>query len=328
MAGTLYIVATPIGNTEDMTDRAKRILSGVNFIASEDTRAAGLLLKSHNIENKLISYHKFNEKSRESHIVSELERGMDVAVISDAGTPCISDPGWIVVRAAAERGIRVTAVCGASAVTAALSISGFQFDAFSFFGFLPRTVSGLEKLASELVKNRVAVSVFYESPKRIKKSLAVLDAIVPEASLCLCNDLTKQYERVYRGSPRQVMDKLLSNPSAEKGEYTLVLYMPDVHPGANVRGGAGSGDGIIYRDIDLSILSPEALITEFMVKSGGSIKDAVNFISQKRVYKKKTLYEAAIKLKNMFDYKFTDEHGEKDGAGENSDENETGGNND
>ena len=318
--GTLYVVAAPIGNAGDITERAKKVLAEVDIIAAEDTRSAGILLKAININNKLISYHKFNEKQREEYLISLLESGHDAAIISDAGTPCISDPGGLIVKAAVDCGIRVTTVCGASAVTAALSICGFRFDTFTFYGFLPRTNNHLRKLIKATSMNkfrvinregnvdgdgdgdgdgcvgvdgderrdRVDVGVFFESPKRIKNSMAVFEAEAPSVSICLCNDLTKTYEKIYRGTPRQVLDELIANPSAEKGEYTLVVAFPLKADIADA----------VKLPLPLS-LSPEAAIVDHLIKQNGSIKDAVSILSHNRLYKRNELYEAANNLKKI-----------------------------
>ena len=263
--GTLYVVATPIGDIGDITERARRVLAEADVIAAEDTRAAGLLLQALGIRGNTVSYHKFNERAREGPILDELARWRDVALVSDAGVPCVSDPGAIIVRAAAENGIRVVPVCGPSAVTAALSACGFEFDAFTFYGFLPRTEKDMAKLLNTVMAaraNHVLTAVFFESPKRIKKSLAVFCAVLPDAELCLCNDLTKKYERVYRGNPREVLDELSSNPSSEKGEYTLVCQL-------RRDGGAAARHD----------LSPEAAIVDCLVKRGGTLKDAIRILS-------------------------------------------------
>ena len=156
------MVATPIGNIADITDRARQVLSDVDFIAAEDTRTTGLLLKALGIGNRVVSNHKFNEKHREDYILSALADGRDVAVVSDAGTPCMSDPGGIIVRAAVGRGIGVTAVCGPSSVAAALSVCGFVFDSFAFYGFLPRSQADIRRRIADAARAGVNVSVFFD----------------------------------------------------------------------------------------------------------------------------------------------------------------------
>jgi len=289
MGGTLYIVATPIGDASDITERARRVLTEADLIAAEDTRTTGALLKALNIKGKMVSYHKFNENYRVDFILGELERGLNVAVLSDAGTPGISDPGAIIVGAALNGGYKVAGVCGVSAITAALAISGFAFDTFTFYGFMPRARKDIIDVINEARKKASAASVFFESPKRILKTLGILEEISPEASLCLCNDLTKTYERIYRGAPQAVLVELSGNPSAEKGEYTLVYYMGLAVKNAPIQGGGDSKN----------VLSAEAAMTDFIVKNGCNPKDAVRLLSKESGYTKNELYKAAVNLKKI-----------------------------
>jgi len=318
-SGVLYIVATPIGNIEDITIRAGRILTEVNYIAAEDTRIAGLLLKDIGVKNKLISLQKFNEKSREDQVLDMLEKGMNVAIISDAGTPCISDPGGIIVKAAAERGIRVVAVCGASAVITALSICGFEYSSFTFHGFFPRAAKDIAVIIKSLQQadgktgyTQICNSahVFFESPKRIKKTMEAFADDLPDFKICLCNDLTKKYERIYRGTAGEILEELIANPSSEKGEYTMVVHIPASEHDAKLV----STDSNISPEQDIS---PEAAIVDHMVKNGVTAKEAISALSEVRGatlpgghvptllrgghgYKKKDLYSAALNLKNIF----------------------------
>ena len=305
--GTLYVVATPIGNVEDITPRARRILAEADLVAAEDTRSAGLLFKALDIKNKVVSYHKFNEKYREDFLLSELERGMDVAIVSDAGTPCISDPGGIVVKAAAEHGIRVVPVCGTSAATAALSVCGFDYDSYTFYGFLPRSSKAIAEIIAEARDSSTDVAVFYESPKRVKKTLSAFEANSPDAQICLCNDLTKTYERIYRGTTRQILDELADNPSAEKGEYTLVCLFGDKQTAPRDTGdgtqappqNATGGTQTPPQDA-ASPLSSEATLVEYLSKNGGTPKDAINHIANMKLFSKKELYAAVNRLTKLF----------------------------
>jgi 16S rRNA (cytidine1402-2'-O)-methyltransferase len=283
--GVLYIVATPIGNVGDITDRAKLILSEADIVAAEDTRTTQILLGILGIKNKTVSNHKFNEKHQVDYLISQLENGKNVAIVSDAGTPCVSDPGGIIVKAAAERDIDVVGVCGASAVITALSVCGFYFRTFAFYGFLPREANEIRKVVSTVKKAGVDVSVFFESPKRIIKSIEIFADEAPGARLCLCNDLTKMYERIYRGTPNEILEELRNNPAAEKGEYTLVAE-PDAAP-------EGTADKAI---------TCEAMLVDYIVKSGLSMKDAVNELAQihKGSIPKKDLYAASLNLRTMF----------------------------
>lgn len=286
MPGILYIVATPIGNSEDITDRAKRILREVDMIAAEDTRTTQKLLKMLEIHSKMISNHKFNERRQADTIIMELIQGKNVAIVSDAGTPCISDPGHEIVRKATEMGIEVIAVCGASAVITALSISGFSFTSFRFYGFFPRENKEIKEVLQDVLSKNISVSVFFESPKRVEKMLRILAEELPDSKICLCNDLTKLYEKIYRGAPSDVLDEIINNPFSEKGEYTLVLYSTKVH--------------LLDSSTD-DTESHEAMLIDYIVKNGGTLKDAIQNLQKK--YKgqisKKEFYAAALNLKQL-----------------------------
>ena len=287
MKGVLYIVATPIGNTEDITDRAKRILNEADVVAAEDTRTTKLLFKLLGVQNKTVSNHKFNEKRQVEYLLSELENGKNVALVSDAGTPCISDPGGVIVKAAAERGIDVVGVCGASSVITALSVCGFCFGSYVFYGFLPKEEKEIKKAVSAAKKSNAAVSVFFESPKRIKKTMQILADESPEAELCLCNDLTKKFERIYRGKPKEIFEELQKNPSAEKGEYTLVANL------GNITETADPGN---------SNQTHEAMLVDHIVRNSGSVKEAVNALAMKHKgsIAKKDFYAASLNLRTLF----------------------------
>jgi 16S rRNA (cytidine1402-2'-O)-methyltransferase len=290
LSGTLYIVATPIGNTEDLSARAKRILAEADIVAAEDTRTTkkllGILGSSNKVSrNKIVSNHKFNEKQQLDYILSELGKGKNVALVSEAGTPCISDPGGIVVKAAVEQGIPVEGIPGASAVITALSISGFCFNSFSFFGFLPRSSGEIKKTIDNSRKSSAELSVFFESPKRIKKTLEIFSREDPDAAFCLCNDLTKMFQRIYRGTAMEILEELLANPSAEKGEYTLVARLS-----AMVQPAAEESHSL------------EAMLVDYMVNSGSSVKDAVQGLAEKHRGRltKKDFYSASLKLRGLF----------------------------
>ena len=288
MKGTLHIVATPIGNTEDITERAKRILAEVDIVAAEDTRTTKHLLSALGIKNKTVSNHKFNEKRQVEFLIDELNSGKDIALVSDAGTPCISDPGGLIVKTAATHGIRIVGVCGASSVITALSVCGFFFGNFSFYGFLPKQANEIKKTLT-LAESSTDVSVFFESPKRIKKTLQVFIETKPDIELCLCNDLTKKYERIYRGNPNEILDELNSNPSSEKGEYTLI---------ANLGKNAMVAKSATNQDQNQT---PEAMLIDHIVKNGGSVKEAVNALAaeHKGNTSKKDFYHAALNLRKL-----------------------------
>src|SRR5881394_2088938 len=191
--GTLYLVATPIGNLEDITLRALRTLKECDVVAAEDTRRTGLLLKHFEISKPLLSYFQFNEARRSEEILERLRRGEKVALVTDAGSPGISDPGERVVKAAIAAGFRVEAVPGPSAVVAALTASGLATEEFHFIGFLPHK-SGQRRNKLESLKNFEGTLVLYESPYRIEKVLAELNEVFPERQIVLARELTKKFE--------------------------------------------------------------------------------------------------------------------------------------
>ena len=221
--GKLYVVATPIGNIGDISERAINTLSSVDFIVAEDTRNSGILLNILGIKKPLISYHKFNEKERSCKIIERILNGEDCAIITDAGTPCISDPGSILVKECYDSGITVVGLPGASAVVLALSVCGFEVDNFAFYGFFPRNNSEREQFLTKVKNDSITNAVIYESPKRIEELLECVTKILPESKVCVCNDLTKKFERIYRGSPSEVLSQIQQNEKSELGEYAVVL---------------------------------------------------------------------------------------------------------
>ncbi|MBX5446485.1 16S rRNA (cytidine(1402)-2'-O)-methyltransferase [Sphaerobacter sp.] len=223
MAGTLYLVATPIGNLEDITLRALRILREVSLIAAEDTRHSGRLLKHFGIETPMVSYHGHSGPGRVDEILAALETG-DVAVISDAGMPGISDPGFALVRAAAERGIRVEPVPGPSAVIAAVAASGLVPGGFLFLGFPPRRPSERRKLLASLADLPYPL-VLYEAPHRLRATLADLAAVLGNRPVALCRELTKVHEEITRTTLAAAHATLEERPP--RGEYVVVVGAPE-----------------------------------------------------------------------------------------------------
>src|SRR5437667_3751659 len=219
-AGTLYLVATPIGNLEDITLRALRTLRECDVVAAEDTRHSGQLLKHFGISKPLLSYFQFNEAKRSEEILQHLARGEKVALITDAGTPGISDPGERVVKAALAGGYRVEAVPGACALVAALTASGLAADEFHFIGFLPHK-SGQRRKQLERLKSIGGTLVLYESPYRIGKLLGELKEIFPERQVVLARELTKKFEEFLRGSPSELLAQL--EKRTLKGEFVVLI---------------------------------------------------------------------------------------------------------
>ncbi|MCL1857761.1 MAG: 16S rRNA (cytidine(1402)-2'-O)-methyltransferase [Oscillospiraceae bacterium] len=294
MSGRLYIVATPVGNLGDMTPRAVEILREVDIIAAEDTKNSMTLLTKFEIKTKLASNHKFNETGSADYFINELLNGKNIAVISDAGTPCISDPGSILVKRAVENNIEIIAIPGACAAVTAVSVSGFDIKSFIFEGFFPRENNQVKNIIKKL-ENNPGIYIFYESPKRIIKTFEIFSENLLDCNICLCNDLTKKFERIYRGSPVKILDELRNNPSAEKGEYTIVI---DVIETAQTPVGVA---GTPFQKGALSI-SIESVIVDVMIKQKCTVKDAVKYIASDSAYNfsKNEIYAASLNLKKMF----------------------------
>jgi 16S rRNA (cytidine1402-2'-O)-methyltransferase len=218
--GTLYIVSTPIGNMEDITLRALRILKEVDLIAAEDTRRTGLLLKHFSIQASLTSYFEGNELKKREFILSKLKEGKKVALVSDAGTPGVSDPGFRLIQLAIENQLPIIPIPGSSAVITALSVSGLPTDAFLFKGFLPHKSKKRKDLLKELENVRETL-VFYESPHRISETLRDILEILGDRETVLTRELTKVYEEIIRGKVSQILDQVVDRTL--KGEITLVI---------------------------------------------------------------------------------------------------------
>lgn len=219
MTGKLYLVATPIGNLEDISPRALKVLSDSNFILCEDTRTSKILLTHYKIKDTLISYHAHNEDDRIKYVISRIVNGENVALISDSGTPLISDPGSKLVRACIQNNIEIVPIPGANAIVPALLLSGFEIDKFYFEGFIPKKKGRQTRLKE--ICSRKALTVFYESPYRIPKLLNELNSLSPNSEIVLCRELTKKFEEVIRGKVSQLYRKI--NTLKLKGEFTIVF---------------------------------------------------------------------------------------------------------
>jgi 16S rRNA (cytidine1402-2'-O)-methyltransferase len=220
MPGTLYLVATPIGNREDITLRALRVLRECDVVAAEDTRHTGQLLKHFGIAKPLLSYFQFNEAKRSEEIIERLKHGGKVALVTDAGSPGISDPGERVVKAVIAAGLRVESVPGSCALVAALTASGLPTDEFHFIGFLPHK-SGQRRNKLESLKSVAGTLVFYESPFRIEKLLVELSEVFPGRDVVLARELTKKFEEFLRGKPGELLDLLRQR--TVKGEMVVMV---------------------------------------------------------------------------------------------------------
>ena len=285
--GKLYSVATPIGNSRDMSPRGREILSTVDIIAAEDTRRSMVLLNKLEIRNRLVSNHKFNEYGKARYFINEMLSGKSVAVITDAGTPCISDPGNELIRAAVEAGIPVIGVPGCCAAVNALSISGFDLSSFMFYGFFPRENADRRKLLEKLRRGDTRTFSFYESPKRI---MDLVDFFIEQQALvrmCLCNDMTKLHEMAFRGTPAEVKEQLLAKGNYDKGEYAVIVEVDEAY----------------FFNRKEHAVSAEALLVDAMLRDGLSSRDAVTALlnDENNSYSKNELKAAALNLKRMFE---------------------------
>ena len=221
MPGTLYLVSTPIGNLEDITSRAVRILGQVDLIACEDTRQTRKLLNHYGIDKPTASYHAHNEAGRSAWLIEKILAGASVALVSDAGTPLVSDPGFVLVRDAIDRGITVIPVPGPSALLAALAASGLPSDTFYFAGFLPAKAAQRRKTLEKL-QPLACTLVFYEAPHRILDTLSDLAEVFGERPVALARELTKVHEEFLRGTAISIRDVLAARP-AVKGEFSVIV---------------------------------------------------------------------------------------------------------
>ncbi|MBR1386208.1 MAG: 16S rRNA (cytidine(1402)-2'-O)-methyltransferase [Bacilli bacterium] len=283
--GILYVVATPIGNLNDITLRALEILKNVSFIACEDTRQTIKLLNHYEIKKKLVAYHKFNENERSKYIIQKLIEGEDVALVSDAGTPCVSDPGYILVKEARENNIDVYGVPGASASITSLSISGLDTKQFSFIGFLPVDNTKFNQEIEKIKNSKINTFIIYESPKRLVKLIGKLKDIFSMSIIFIASDLTKIHERSFYGEIEEVYNKIKEDPKIERGEYVIILEKKEEEKSL----------------IDTSY-SIEAKLVETMKENNCNLKDAIKILNEKdKELKKNDIYNASLNLKNMFE---------------------------
>ena len=222
-SGVLYVVATPIGNMADISARARETLAAASAVAAEDTRHSGRLLRELGLERPLVSLHEHNERARTAELVGRLRAGESIALVSDAGTPLVSDPGYLLVAAAIEAGIVVTPVPGASAAIAALSASGLPSDRFCFEGFLPSRAAARRRRLAELAAEPRTL-VLYEAPHRIADCLADLaQALGPSRRACVAREMTKRFETFYRGSLGELAERAQGDPDLARGESVVLV---------------------------------------------------------------------------------------------------------
>lgn len=221
--GTLYVVATPIGNLDDISARAISVLGSVQIICCEDTRHSSRLMEHIGCKTRLMSLHEHNERDRSAYIVERLQEGQSIALVSDAGTPLISDPGYVLVNQVVEAGLKVVPVPGVSAVVTALSVSGLPTDRWFFEGFLPSKKSARLKRMAEL-ENMEGTLIFYESSHRIGDSLAdVVSTFGEQRPVCVARELTKTFETILRGSASEVSAQVKSDSNQQKGEFVVLV---------------------------------------------------------------------------------------------------------
>jgi len=227
MKGTLFIVATPIGNLDDITYRAVETLNSIDIVLAEDTRHSKKLLKHLNIAKPIRAFHEHNEREKTQAIIDELHSGQSIALISDAGTPLISDPGYFLVAQTKKEGLKVIPIPGASALITALSASGLASDSFTFLGFLPSKQAARIKLLKTLL-NETKTSIFYESPKRILATLTDMHAIFGSSrEVCLAKELTKVFETIQTDSIPNLINYLTADENNQKGEFVILISAND-----------------------------------------------------------------------------------------------------
>ncbi len=273
VSGTLHLVAVPIGNPDDLSPRARDVLRSVAVVAAEDTRHFATLARHHDIATRSISYHDHNEDARARELVRRLETGDDVALVSDAGTPLVSDPGFRLVRAAIEAGITVTSLPGPSAITTALAASGLPPHPFRFLGFLPRT-GAARRAALERLRDERGTLIAFEAPRRIGAALADALDVLGDRPACLARSITKPHERYQRGRLSELLDAVRAEGDV-RGECTLLI------------GGADPGDATLHEaEADAALLlaagAPPRAVQDLLVSHGMSRRDAYAIVLRLR----------------------------------------------
>ncbi|HLK48832.1 MAG TPA: 16S rRNA (cytidine(1402)-2'-O)-methyltransferase [Bryobacteraceae bacterium] len=274
MPGRLYVVATPIGNLEDITYRAVRVLGEAGLIACEDTRQTRKLLDHYGIRKPTVSYHEHNEAERAAELAERLRGGETIALVSDAGVPLISDPGYRLVRAALDAGIEVQPVPGPSAALAALAASGLPTDAFHFGGFLPAKAGPRARVLQELA-GQTATLIFYEAPHRILETLEAVEQILGQRPVAVARELTKIHEEFLRGPVAEVRAQLAAR-AAIKGEITLLV-------------GKATSPAVDTTPIEDAVAG--------LVRAGAPRMDAIKQVARQRGLSKREVYERLLKVK-------------------------------
>lgn len=275
--GTLYVVATPIGNRDDITLRALRVLGQVDLIAAEDTRHTGKLLEYHRVKGRFISYHEHNEAKRTPDLINKLKAGLSIALVSNAGTPSVSDPGYRLVKEAVNNHIPITPIPGVSATVTALSVAGMPTDAFVFVGFPAKKKNKRIQLLQELAKEQRTI-IFYESPRRLLRFLKEIITVMGDRYAVLSREMTKRHEEFSRGFLSEILTSLSQRPSV-KGECTLLVM--------------GNQE-----DHGVSLETVRAEILQALAKGDRRLADIAKNIAKKYRLPKTTVYDEALKLKH------------------------------
>jgi 16S rRNA (cytidine1402-2'-O)-methyltransferase len=277
----LYVVATPIGNLTDISPRALTVLRDARYILAEDTRHTGILLRHYGISRPMLAVHKFNEWEKSGSILDKIiHEDCDAALVSDAGTPCVSDPGSTLVGLAHEKNITVIGIPGACALATAVSVCGFDSSRFSFIGFFPKTGKQRAEAIDVIRNSSIELTVIYESPLRVVETLALLREQFPHAECAVSNDLTKLHERTIKGSLADVHSCLESDANARKGEYVIVL----------------KSNAVVEQKPE-DALSLEAQLLDYVIKHQVSFKTAIQQLTAQKVSSKSNLYQASLRLR-------------------------------
>jgi 16S rRNA (cytidine1402-2'-O)-methyltransferase len=276
MSGTLYVVATPIGNLEDITLRALRVLREVDVIAAEDTRRSARLLNHHGIATRTISFHEHNARSRVPQLISRLEGGESVAIVTDAGTPGVSDPGLELVKEAIEKGIRIDPIPGASAPLVALIASGFEMVPFTVFGFAPNKANARQSWLEEISQTPHTFS-FFEAPHRIQATLRQAGPVFGERPIMAARELTKLHQELLRGTASELAEQV-SDP---RGEFTIVVGNAAKHLySGEIRLSDEDVAREFWRITEIGGGSRRQAVTELARKSGRSARDVYSAIER------------------------------------------------
>lgn len=274
--GCLYLVATPIGNLEDMTYRGVRILNEVDLIAAEDTRNTRKLLSHYDIHTLLTSYHEHNKFTKGPQLIEKLNEGMNIAVVSDAGLPGVADPGTHIAQLAIAEGIRVVPIPGANAALSALICSGLDTVKFTFIGFLPKTSKKRRELLLE-IKNRMETLIFYETPYHLKDMLKeLIDVLGEDRQAATCRELTKKFEEFKRGTLGQLRDYFAENEP--RGEFVVVV--------------SGCGEDFVEKEQE-AVLTPVEYVKK-LVDEGNTKKEAMKIVAKKLNMSRRDVYQAVL----------------------------------